>query len=341
MHVAGYNQVNNVFNSNSIDGVINELSTLCMIAQNSKQPTRPSHNSSSLLIKRLKAAKHGNNEQKPASNLGASHQLESATKLTPPNSEAEKHTTTLPNKIDKSSPCDHSTDRTIVSKLEQQLEHSDTHPAIVPCEVSVSQTTDVAVKCEDDTQHSTTSDDGTKITHDTVVKHSMSDRVTVSNKQKDKVTLSPEKSKIRTTTSLHVGDTLYENSQELTSTSSHETKTQDVRTAPSAIPVSDGKYSDYQEAEYDDDVSFDTTDDSNQVFEELFGSSGGEDEYDDTGGDMEIGDGEMEQRRAEEEFRRITAQSTDLPHASVSGNTSKVYRCVSSSTHTEWVYILH
>jgi len=303
--------------------------TFTTIAQHPKQPTRPRHSLSSLLIKRLEAAKHESNKQKPASNLEDSVQLESATKPTPTTSETEKRTAILPSKTDKISTL--YADRNSGSALEQQQpEHSDTHLATVPCvpqEVAVSQVTDVTVKVEDDTPLSTNSDSGTK--HHKVVKHSVSNIATISNKQKVEATLSPLKSK---TSSLHIGDTLYEkkfDSQEfVSSASSYAIKAQDVRTAPSAILGSDCKYSEYQEPEYDGDVSVNTTetDDSSQVFEELFGSSGGEDENDDISSDLELAGGEMEQRRAEEEFRRITTQSTDLPHASVSG-TASLYVC--------------
>ena len=80
-----------------------------------------------------------------------------------------------------------------------------------------------------------------------------------------------------------------------------------------------------------DEVSYEVADE-NVMFEELFGSSGEEAEHndddniiegavnDDSDDEMELGVAyrEVEQRKAEEEFKRITTHSTDAHHVSVS-----------------------
>ena len=80
-----------------------------------------------------------------------------------------------------------------------------------------------------------------------------------------------------------------------------------------------------------DEVSYEEADE-NVMFEELFGSSGEEEDHredDDTiegavsdGSDIEMELGvayhEMEQRKVEEEFKRITTHSSNVPHTSVS-----------------------
>lgn len=79
----------------------------------------------------------------------------------------------------------------------------------------------------------------------------------------------------------------------------------------------------------EDEVSYKEANE-NMMFEELFGSSGEDDHkeeddviegavYDYSDDEMELGDRhEIDQRKVEEEFKRITTPSTDLPHTSVS-----------------------
>lgn len=85
--------------------------------------------------------------------------------------------------------------------------------------------------------------------------------------------------------------------------------------------------------------------DENTMFEELFGSSGEEDHkeeddviegavYDYGDDDMELGDHrEIDQRKVEEEFKRITTSSTGLPHTAVS-------ICVTCATRHVMMFVL-
>ena len=276
------------------------------IAQRPKQPTKPP------LIKRLEAAKHADNEQSSASSTEASYHLKSATTLLLPNSKASQHICTAPTKTANAPSRDHSTDTLEQRQVPEHLDSQpDTVPNLAPVHTS-SQHSDVTLE----------DIPATAADHHIVVEHSV-----LSNEQVE-AQPSPQFSTTTQDTDIHKEETPHEKRENRESTYTTY-KTQDFRTAPNAVPVDDGKSSDYNEMAFDHDMSYETSGDSgSQVFEELFGSSGGE-EDDEVSDDMELLGSEMEQRRAEEEFRRLTTQSADLSHVPVSSILACTYSAFS------------